>query len=47
MAAAAGMGSIGVTWGYHSRDRLSAASLLIDGFAELPGAVTQLWEGAP
>ena len=41
MARAAGIGTIGVTWGYHAPDTLRADAM-IDDFAALPGAVDQL-----
>ncbi|MFA8440863.1 HAD-IA family hydrolase [Yoonia sp.] len=41
MARAAGIRTIGVTWGYHSPDTLRA-DVMIDDFAALPGAVDQL-----
>jgi phosphoglycolate phosphatase len=44
MARAAGVGSIGVTWGYHDREELeeAEASLIIDTYDALPGAVWSL-----
>ena len=36
----AGMQSIAVTWGYHDRDRLSAADLTVDSVKELISALT-------
>ncbi|MGZ9810947.1 HAD-IA family hydrolase [Pseudoroseicyclus sp. H15] len=41
MAAAAGLGRIGVTWGYHEPHTLGADALIED-FAALPGAVDAL-----
>ena len=41
MARAAGIRTIGVTWGYHAPDTLRADAM-IDDFAALPGAVDQL-----
>ncbi len=41
MARAAGIRTIGVTWGYHAPDTLRA-DVMIDDFAALPGAVDQL-----
>jgi phosphoglycolate phosphatase len=45
MGRAAGLATIGVTWGYHSPDRLRAAGadVLIDHFAALPDALAGLW----
>ena len=45
MAAAAGVRGIGVSWGYHGRDRLGAAVRVIDGFDALPAAIDDIWEG--
>lgn len=44
MAQAAGIAAIGVSWGYHDRAALDAASVVIDSFAELPAALQQIWE---
>ncbi|MFZ5962627.1 HAD-IA family hydrolase [Thalassococcus sp. BH17M4-6] len=44
MARAAGMVAIGVGWGYHSRDRLADAHIVIDDIRLLPGLLTQIWE---
>ncbi len=43
MARAAGMVAIGVSWGYHTRDRLSDAHLVIDDIRLLPGLLGQIW----
>ena len=43
MAAAAGIGGIGVSWGYHGRPRLAAARQVIDGFDELDAALDEIW----
>ncbi len=42
MARAAGVKSIGVTWGYHPAETLRADAL-IDCFADLPAALDALW----
>ncbi|MEQ1711880.1 MAG: HAD-IA family hydrolase [Hyphomicrobium sp.] len=44
MARAAGVGAIGVTWGYHAADvlRSSGAHLLVDDYAGLPDAIERL-----
>ncbi len=44
MARAAGVGAIGVTWGYHERSELLAegADIVIDSFDKLDGAIDQL-----
>ena len=44
MAKAAGVGAVGVTWGYHERDQLLAegADIVIDSFDKLDGAIDQL-----
>ncbi len=46
MGKAAGYATIGVTWGYHPRERLSAAGAdaLIDGYADLDAALARLWD---
>jgi phosphoglycolate phosphatase len=44
MARAAGVAGIGVGWGYHPRERLGAARLVIDAFVDLPGALEQVWK---
>ena len=48
MGRAAGMPTIGVTWGYHPRERLRAAGadLIIDGFDGLDAALARLAEPA-
>lgn len=45
MARAAGVGAIGVTWGYHAPAALLAAGAarVIDSFDALPGALAELW----
>lgn len=43
MARAAGMASVGVSWGYHSRDALRLADVVIDTFEELPSALQSIW----
>jgi phosphoglycolate phosphatase len=44
MARAAGVGAIGVTWGYHAADELrrAGAHLLVDDYSELPDAIERL-----
>jgi phosphoglycolate phosphatase len=44
MARAAGVGAIGVTWGYHSADvlRASGAHMLVEQYSELPDAIERL-----
>lgn len=44
MAQAAGMRSIGVSWGYHAADRLDAADKLVHSVPDLPGAIRTMWE---
>ncbi len=46
MGRAAGMRTIGVSWGYHGRDRLSGADIVIDAWSELDHARRTLWEDA-
>ena len=43
MAAGAGMRSIGVKWGYHSTEKLQAATRLVDTFGQLQMAVSEMW----
>ena len=43
MAAAAGVTGIGVKWGYHSVDKLVAATHLVDDYAVLPTLLEQIW----
>lgn len=43
MAQSAQVDRIGVSWGYHSVDKLSAASHIINEFSELEGALDMLW----
>ncbi len=45
MGRAAGLATIGVTWGYHPRARLQDADLLIDDFAQLEDALERIWRG--
>lgn len=49
MARAAGCGSIGVTWGYHAADALSAAGAdrIVTRFSAIPGAVDALLSRTP
>lgn len=47
MAQAAGVPFIGVSWGYHDRDVLSAATRVLDSFHELPAALNDIWEVTP
>lgn len=46
MAAAAGVAGIGVGWGYHPSEALSAARHMIDSFDALPPLLQQIWEAA-
>ena len=45
MAVAAGVGAIGVTWGYHHRQELveAGAHAIIDGYEALPGALERMY----
>jgi len=45
MARAAGVVPVGVSWGYHAPEALRAAgaALVLDDFADLPGALDQIW----
>jgi len=44
MAQAAGITGIGVSWGYHTRDQLTAAQHFIDGFDALPPLLNTIWK---
>lgn len=44
MARAAGIRSIGVSWGYHPVSRLSAADRLVHTVPDLPATISGLWE---
>ena len=46
MAAAACVRGIGVSWGYHPRERLHQAHATIDSYADLLPALDQLWSVA-
>ena len=48
MGRAAGVASIGVSWGYHPADRLrdAGAILIADSFAEIESAALTLLEAA-
>ncbi|MCB1396040.1 MAG: HAD-IA family hydrolase [Rhodobacter sp.] len=43
MGKAAGIGAIGVSWGYHPRARLGRADAVIDSFDMLDAALRQVW----
>ncbi len=43
MAAAACVTGLGATWGYHPRASLGAATLIIDHFADIPRALSDIW----
>ena len=43
MARAAGVGFIGVAWGYHEVARLAGADVIIENFAQLEGALETVW----
>ncbi|NUH65657.1 HAD-IA family hydrolase [Sulfitobacter sp. S0837] len=43
MAAAAGVTGIGVAWGYHSADKLTAATHVVKSYAALPPLLEQIW----
>ncbi|MGC1497423.1 MAG: HAD-IA family hydrolase [Sulfitobacter sp.] len=43
MAAAAGVRGIGVNWGYHDREKLQNAHLVIDGFSDLIPVLNDFW----
>lgn len=43
MAKSAGIGAIGVSWGYHPVGALGAADEIIDDFAHLPSTLDMFW----
>lgn len=43
MARAAGVASVGVTWGYHNRSALNGATCVIETFDQLPDALNTIW----
>lgn len=45
MGRAAGFATIGVSWGYHPVGRLGAADIIIDDFAALDAALSDVWRG--
>ncbi|WP_240453952.1 HAD-IA family hydrolase [Chachezhania antarctica] len=44
MAAAAGVAGLGVSWGYHRPDALTAARRVVNSAAEVPAAIAEMWE---
>jgi len=44
MARAAGIGAIGVSWGYHDVSLLTSADRIVSAFPELPDAVEESWK---
>ena len=44
MAQAAGVSGIGVGWGYHPPEALTAAARVVESFVELPGAIDEIWK---
>lgn len=45
MAQAAGIAGIGVSWGYHGPERLTAARHLVDSFDAVPALLDTIWKG--
>lgn len=43
MGRAAGVRTLGVSWGYHPADRLAGADAVVHGFDALPAALDRLW----
>ena len=43
MGRAAGVATVGVGWGYHGIERLTAADHVIDEFQALPGTLERIW----
>lgn len=46
MARAAGIRSIGVSWGYHRPEALAAAGSIVDSFTDLPARLEMMWRQA-
>lgn len=44
MAQAAGVAGLGVSWGYHAPESLTAARRVIDRIGDLPPALEQIWK---
>ncbi|MCE8006658.1 HAD-IA family hydrolase [Aestuariivita sp.] len=43
MARAAGVHALGVSWGYHARERLRQADRILDSMDALPDAIDEIW----
>ena len=43
MGRAAGVNTIGVSWGYHPRSALTDADVVIDDFSDLPSGLDRIW----
>lgn len=46
MARAAGIRSIGVSWGYHAPEALTAAESIVDRFEDIPARLDLMWRHA-
>ncbi|MBC7165113.1 MAG: HAD-IA family hydrolase [Roseovarius sp.] len=46
MARAAGIAGIGVSWGYHRPEALTAAARIVEDFRDLAGVLEEIWSGA-
>ncbi len=46
MARAAGVFAVGVSWGYHPRDRLREAHIVVDQVGAMPDALNEIWRRA-
>lgn len=46
MARAAGIRSIGVSWGYHHPEALTAAGSIVNSFSDLPARLEMMWRQA-
>lgn len=46
MAAAAGVRGIGVSWGYHGRERLHHADVVVDDYPGLNNVLKEMWSAA-
>ncbi|MBE0453719.1 MAG: HAD-IA family hydrolase [Roseovarius sp.] len=45
MAQAAGITGIGVSWGYHRPETLTAAARIVEDFRDLAGVLDEVWSG--
>jgi len=46
MARVAGIAGIGVSWGYHRPEALTAAARIVEDFQDLAGLLEEIWSRA-